>query len=439
MSTNLGVFPKNARINEKGHLEIAGIDAVDLVREFGTPLFVYDEEHLRDNCRRYVRAFTSHGVEHVVAYASKAFMTIAMAQLAYQEGLWLDVSTGGELYTALAAGVPGERLLFHGNNKSLEELELALDNQVGLIVVDNFNEVEMLDALMKRRGGKQRVLIRVTPGIIPSTHSYIQTGQVDTKFGFGLTTGLAMEAAIEVLNRETLALEGFHIHIGSQIFALNSFERAVEVICGFVADVRSRTGYAPAILDLGGGLGVAYRRDDTPATIEEFVNVLISSLKRECESRNLSLPFVIIEPGRSVVANACVTLYTVGAVKEIPGVRTYISVDGGMSDNLRPMLYGAVYEAALANRMTDSPDLTVTIAGKHCESGDILARDVWLPSPRPGDILVMPVTGAYGYAMANNYNRQPRAAVVFAAEGRARVVVRRETYEDIVRLDLPLA
>lgn len=438
MPADLSVYPASARVNERGHLEIGGVDAVELAARFGTPLFVYDEDHLRENCRRYARAFAASGFEAAVAYAGKAFMTLAMARLAHEEGLWIDASTGGELYTALTAGVPPERVLLHGNNKGRDELELAVESGVGLVVLDNFYEIETLDALVRPRGGKQRVLVRVTPGIIPSTHSYIQTGQVDTKFGFGLTTGLAMEAVIEVLNRDTLALEGFHIHIGSQIFALSSFERAVEVICGFMDEVRARTGYEARVLDLGGGLGVAYRQGDQPATIEEYVGLLTARLEEELARRKLSRPFVIIEPGRSVVANACVTLYTVGAVKEIPGVRTYISVDGGMSDNLRPMLYGAVYEAALANRMADRPDLAVTIAGKHCESGDILARDVWLPAPRPGDLLVMPVTGAYGYAMANNYNRQPRPAVVFVSKGTARLVVRRETYEDVVRLDLPL-
>lgn len=436
--TILSVFPENARINEHGHLELGGLDVLELASEYGTPLFVYDEKHLRNNCRRYIQAFEMCKVDFAVAYAGKAFLCKAMAQLANEEGLWLDVSSGGELYTALSAGFPAKKIVFHGNNKTREELELAVDSDIGFLVIDNFNEIEYLDGILKRKGKKQPVLIRVTPGIIPSTHTYIQTGQTDSKFGFGLASGLAMEAAIEVLARDTLTLKGFHIHIGSQIFALNSFEKAVEVMASFVADVKSRTGLEAEVVNLGGGLGIKYRVRDVPATIPEYVNALVSKAKDEFSKRNIDLPLIMVEPGRSIVGNTCVTLYTVGSVKEIPGIRLYVAVDGGMSDNMRPMLYGAVYEAEIANKMNRDPNVKVTIAGKHCESGDILVKEAWLPEPEPGDVIAIPATGAYGYAMANNYNLQPRPEVIFVADGRAKTVIRRETYNDLIRTHLNL-
>lgn len=436
IKVNLAIYPKSSRVNEMGHLEIGGLDTVDLVAEFGTPLFIYDEEHIRANCRRYIELFEKANIDFAVVYAGKAFMAKAMAKLIEEEGLWLDVSTGGELYTALSAGFPTEKIVFHGNNKTQEELELALNSNIGLIVLDNFYEIELLSALLESKGKKQNVLIRVTPGIIPSTHTYIQTGQMDTKFGFGLSAGLAMEAAIEVMACENLSLKGFHIHIGSQIFTLSSFEKAVEIMAAFVADIKKRTGFEADIINLGGGLGIAYRAQDSPSTIEEYVSRLIFRCREEFSRLEMKCPKVMIEPGRSIVGNTSVTLYRVGAIKEIPGIRVYVVVDGGMSDNLRPMLYGAVYEAAIANKMTKNPDVKVTIAGKHCESGDILTKDVWLPTPNPGDLIVMPATGAYGYAMANNYNRQPRPAVVFVSQGKAKLVIRKETLEDVVRLDL---
>lgn len=427
----LKIFPQTTRINEKGHLEIGGVDAVELAGELGTPLYVYDELHLRQQLRRYVEAFREEGVEARVAYAGKAFLCRAMAQLVAQEGCWLDVASGGEIYTALSAGFPPEKMFFHGNNKTPQEVELALDAGIGYIVLDSFDEIELVEQMASRKGCRQKVLIRVTPGIVPRTHSYIQTGRVDSKFGFSYSTGLAMEAVVEVLKQDRLELVGFHMHIGSQIFSVEPFELAVDVMEEFVRSVHARTGFYPELLNFGGGVGVAYRVADSPPAPEEFVRAVAGRAREKFDP----LPVLAIEPGRSVAANACVSLYTIGTRKEIPGLKYYISVDGGMSDNLRPALYGAVYEAYLANRMNEQPSTRVAVAGKHCENGDILIREAELPAPQKGDILAIPVTGAYGYSMANNYNRQPRPAVVFVRDGKARVVVERESYDDLVRLD----
>ncbi|MCX7831374.1 MAG: diaminopimelate decarboxylase [Actinobacteria bacterium] len=432
----LKVFPRSSRINEKGNLEIGGVDTVDLVREFGTPLFVYDENHIREQLRRYRNAFLENGIDAIVAYAGKAFLCKYMARIASEEGAYLDCVTGGEIYTALEAGFPAERIFFHGNNKGDEEIEFAIENGVGYFVLDSFDEIERLSSILRKRSLKQDVLVRITPGIVPKTHTYIQTGQVDSKFGFSLASGQAYEAVIEVLNSKNLELKGFHMHIGSQIFSLEPFIAACKVMADFCLSVKERSNYLPSIINLGGGLGVAYRLTDEPPSIEEFISTLSKALKEEFSTRGLSLPVVAIEPGRSIVANAAVTLYKVGTIKDVIGVRLYVSVDGGMSDNLRPMLYGAVYEAFIANKMNRAPETTVTIAGKHCENGDILIRDVKLPFPEIGDIVVVPVTGAYGYAMSNNYNRQPRPAVVFVKEGKATLAIKREKYEDLIRNEI---
>lgn len=429
----LKIFPKNARINDKGHLEIAGIDVCDLADEFGTPLFVYDEDDLRSRISAYRKAFEKHTIDYIVAYAGKAFLCLAMAKLVHEEGAYLDVVSGGELFTALSSGFPSEKIFFHGNNKTQDELKFALENDVGYIVLDSFNEIERLESLLKYYGKKQKVLIRVTPGIIPKTHTYIQTGQVDSKFGFSLVAGLAYEAVLEVLNSPVLELKGYHMHIGSQIFSTEPFRAAAVVMADFAAKVKKRTGYEPEILNYGGGPGVAYRLVDEPPQIEDFVDALVTQTVEAFEEKGVSFGKIAVEPGRSIVGPAAFTLYRIGTLKEIPGVRFYVSVDGGMSDNLRPMLYGAIYEAFIATKMKQKPETRVTVAGKHCENGDILIRDVELPYPEVGDILVVPVTGAYGFAMANNYNLQPRPAVVFVNDGKARLVIKRESYEDLIR------
>ncbi|MDI6815704.1 MAG: diaminopimelate decarboxylase [Actinomycetota bacterium] len=432
------VLPITSKVNSKGHLEIGGCDAVELVKEHGTPLFVMDEETIRGQCRAYMGAFAGKTDDFEVIYASKAFISVAMCRLVQEEGLSLDVMSGGELYTAIKAGFPVAKAFFHGNNKTPAELNLALEHGVGRIVVDGFHELELLDKIAAEKGMSQDILLRITPGIKPQTHNFIQTGQLDSKFGFGLQDGLAMSAVKKALTLGNINLKGIHAHIGSQIFELGSFAKAIEIIMGFVRDIKEETGFVVGELNTGGGLGIKYKAVDEPSTIEEYASVIVDGVKEQAAHFGIPVPRIMVEPGRSIVANAGITLYTVGTIKDIPGIRTYVSVDGGMSDNLRPMLYGAVYEALLANRVDDEAHALVTVAGKHCESGDILVRDTMLPYPKAGDILCTPATGAYGYMMANNYNRQPRPPVVMVKAGSARVIVRGETLDDLVRLDTGL-
>ena len=402
------VYPLGSRLNERGRLEVGGCDVVDLAREFGTPAYVYAEDDMRARARAYTAAFRARTEHFEVIYAGKAFPCAAVFRLFAEAGLGADVASGGELHLALAGGFDPARLYMHGNNKSQAELDYAIERGVGHIVVDSFDEVERL------RGRPQRVLLRVTPGIKPSTHTYIQTGQVDSKFGFAVED---VPRAVEACREAGLELCGLHAHIGSQIFELGVFER--------IAEVLSSLGEWP-LLNLGGGLGIAYTADDEPPSIEDYVDAL---LRRAPEGVT-----VLSEPGRSLVGNAGVTIYTVGTVKRVPGARTYVAVDGGMSDNLRPMLYGARYEAEIADRFGGSD--SCTIAGMHCESGDILVRDALLDDPHPGDVLVIPATGAYGHAMASNYNAVPRPPVIFCRDGDARVVIRRETYDDLTVREL---
>jgi diaminopimelate decarboxylase len=400
------VYPLGSRLNERGRLEVGGCDVVELAREFGTPAYVYAEDDMRARARDYTEAFRARTEHFEVIYAGKAFPCAAVFRLFAEAGLSADVASGGELHLALAGGCNAARLYMHGNNKSQAELDYAIERGVGHIVVDSFDEIERL------RGRPQRVLLRVTPGIEASTHSYIQTGQVDSKFGFAIDD---VPRALESLDE--LELAGLHAHIGSQIFELEPFEKLAEVLGGL--------GDWPR-LNLGGGLGIAYTADDEPPSIDDFADALLRRAPKDVT--------VLCEPGRALVGNAGVTIYTVGTIKEIPGIRTYVAVDGGMSDNLRPMLYGARYEAEIADRFAG--EMLCTIAGMHCESGDILVRDVNLDDPRPGDVLVIPATGAYGHAMANNYNALPRPPVIFCKDGDARVVVRRETYEDLASRDV---
>jgi diaminopimelate decarboxylase len=402
------VFPLGSRLNEHGRLEVGGCDVGELAREFGTPAYIYAEDDMRARARAYTEAFRARTDHFEVIYASKAFPSVAVFRLFAAAGLSADVASGGELHLALAGGFDPARLYMHGNNKSQAELDYAIEQGVGHIVVDSFDEIERL------RGRRQRVLMRVTPGIKPSTHSYIQTGQVDSKFGFGVQD---VPRAVEACRDAGLDLCGLHAHIGSQIFELGAFER--------IAEVLANLGEWP-LLNLGGGLGIAYTAADDPPSIEEYVNAL---LRRAPEGVT-----VLCEPGRSLVGNAGVTIYTVGTVKRVAGARTYVAVDGGMSDNLRPMLYGARYDAEIADRFGGNDPCT--IAGMHCESGDILVQDARLDDPRPGDLLVIPATGAYGHAMANNYNAVPRPPVIFCRDGEARVVVRRETYDDLTLREL---
>jgi diaminopimelate decarboxylase len=414
-------YPLGTRVNEQGHLEVGGCDVVELAERFGTPAYIYAEDDMRARARAYQEAFAARTDDFEVIFGSKAAPVSAIYRLMHEEGLSIDVASGGELYLALRAGVDPQRIFMHGNNKTEDELKLAFDAGIGYLVLDSFAEIELAGRLLDR---PQEALIRVTPGIKPSTHSYVQTGQLDSKFGFGLEDGLAAEAVKRVHASRHLRLAGVHAHIGSQIFELEPYVKTIQLLADFI-DFDCR------LLNVGGGLGIAYTSEDEPASIEDYVDVKVKGVQRTFDP----VPRILIEPGRSLVGNAGITAYRIGSIKEIPGVRTYVSVDGGMSDNLRPMLYGARYEAAIADR-PDAPSTHVTtVAGMHCESGDVLIKDVALPEPRVGDVLVTPATGAYGHSMANNYNSVPRPPVIFCKDGEARVVVRRETYEDLTARD----
>jgi diaminopimelate decarboxylase len=418
------VYPAGSRVNEAGHLEVAGCDVVELASEHGTPAYIYAEDDIRARAAEYVRAFSERTSDFEVIYASKALPATAAYSLLREEGLSVDVASGGELHMALAAGFEPKRIHLHGNNKTQHELEYAFDKGVGHLELDSFDEIELADRLLDR---PQRALIRITPGIKASTHSYIQTGQEDSKFGFGLADGLAERAVERVRSSKHLELVGLHAHIGSQIFDLDAYVRAIEVLADFTRSVDLQA----ELLNVGGGLGIAYLEGDEPPAIDDYVEVKVRGIERVFDP----VPRIAIEPGRSLVGNAGITAYRVGTVKEIPGVRTYVAVDGGMSDNLRPMLYDARYEAVIADRAAEPPDAEATIAGMHCESGDVLIGDAQIAAPRVGDVLVTPATGAYGHAMANNYNGVPRPPVVFCRDGSSRVVVRRETWDDLLARD----
>jgi diaminopimelate decarboxylase len=424
----------SSRINEKGHLEIGGCDTVELARKFGTPLYVMDEALIREKMRRFVRACEATGLAFKVAYASKAFNTMAICRIADEEGLMLDVVSGGELHTALSAGFPAERIYFHGNNKSPFEIDMALDAGIRLFVADNFTELDMLEVLAAQKGKTARVLLRVSPGVEAHTHAYIQTGQEDSKFGFDLGSGQAHKAAERALQSPHIELEGFHCHIGSQIFGTEAFELAIGKMAQLSRECREQSGFVTRILNVGGGFGIRYDEDDCPEPVERLIAGIGAAI-RKAYAEEPELPEVWTEPGRAIVGEAGTTLYTIGTVKEVPGIRKYVSVDGGMTDNPRPALYQAKYEAMLANRALEEPEEVVSIAGKCCETGDMLIWDLSLPRVRQGDILAVSCTGAYNYSMASNYNRIPRPAVVFVKDGEADLAVRRESLDDLIALD----
>ena len=417
------LLPDNASVGADGALSIAGCALADLAAEYGTPLFVYDEDHLRSRCREAVAAFGDG-----VAYAGKAFLCRAMAALAHEEGMFIDVATGGELAVARAAGVPADRLIFHGNNKSPTELSTALDEGVARIVVDSFDEMDRLEALVAERGDPAPIMLRVTPGVEAHTHEYVQTGQDDSKFGFGMTSGAAQAALDRAQSADGLELHGLHAHIGSNVFVAESFVKAVDVLAPFV-----KASQLPE-LSIGGGLGVAYVVGEEAPTITEWADAVLTA----CADAGIDA-VISAEPGRSIVAAAAVTVYTVGTIKDLPGIRTYVSVDGGMSDNPRPVLYGSGYETFLPRTVGADRPRTVRVVGKHCESGDLLVREGRVPEDLAvGDLLATPVTGAYGHSMGSNYNKVLRPPVVFVRDGSSRMVVRRETPEDLLRLDIDL-
>ena len=436
-------LPGAQTINARGHLEIGGCDAIALAAEFGTPLYVFDEAHIRERCRTYRRAFESRYPAVRIEYATKAFLCVAMAQLIHQEGLHLDVASAGELYTALKAGVPGSELVFHGNNKSIDELRLAIDSGVGRIVVDSFHELDLLDQVAPFQKRPQEVLVRVAPGVDPHTHRRIRTGQADTKFGFNVASGAALEAVQRVVSTPSLLFNGLHCHIGSNLLETQAHREALDVLLDLAVAVREETGLSVEELNLGGGVGIRYTPDDQPPSIDAFAAEITQALHDGLARRHLPLPLLLLEPGRSIVGEAGTTLYTVGAIKEVPipdapGRRTYVAIDGGMSDNPRPQLYDAVYTALIASKAAQAADFPARVAGKHCETDTLIDRTL-IQRPEPGDILAVLSTGAYNYSMASNYNRLPRPAAVFAREGTAKLVIKRETLDDLIRQDLPLA
>jgi diaminopimelate decarboxylase len=429
------VWPRTAARSDQGVLEIGGVDVRDLAAEFGTPAYVLDEDDFRGRCREWREAFS----EADVYYAGKAFLNVAIARWVAEEGMSLDVCTGGELAVALRAGFPTERLLFHGNNKSVAELERAVEVGVGRVVVDSFDELVRVAAVADRAGVRQRVYVRVTPGVEAHTHEYVQTGQEDQKFGFSLASGAAAEAVRRILTLPSLELVGLHCHIGSHIFDVHGFKLAAHRMVALLAEIRDEHDVVLPELDLGGGQGIAYTTADDPMDVFEYAEGLRRIVERECAAVDLPVPRLAVEPGRAIAGPTTVTLYEVGTVKELPGLRTYVSVDGGMSDNIRTALYDARYTAVLASRTSEAEPANVTLCGKHCESGDIVAHDVPLPGDlSPGDLVAVPASGAYHRSMANNYNHVPRPPVIAVKDGSARVIVRRETEDDLLRLDVGL-
>lgn len=420
---------------KENQLYIGGISSSNLVEKFGSPLYVMDEELLINTCKDYYKNFKCEDNNNRVAYAGKAFLTIAMCRLIAEQGLCLDVVSGGELYTAYKAGFDLEKVYFHGNNKTMDEITLGVKLGVGRFIVDNIEEMIMLNEIAGKEGKKQDIYLRLTPGIEAHTHDYIRTGQIDSKFGFAPVGDTIMNAVKVALEQENLSLKGLHCHIGSQIFDITPFEDAAEVMLGYIDQIRQETGHLITELDLGGGFGIHYTNEDEPRETKEYCEAILNKVDEVCEKLSLQRPILTIEPGRSIVGNAGTTLYTVGAIKEIPTVRTYVSVDGGMTDNIRPALYGAKYEMTVANKIDEEKDQCVTVAGKCCESGDIFIKDIQLQKLERGDIIAVASTGAYGFSMSSNYNKNPRPAVVFVKNGEARVVSKRQSYEELLMLE----
>ena len=432
---NISLFPTTAEVNAAGRLVLGGCDTVELAAEFGTPLYVFDEETLRTMCREFVGEFVSRYAGTTVAYASKAFVNPALARLVHEEGLGLDVVSGGELAVARAADVDMKAVYFHGNNKTPEELEYALDTSCGRIVVDSFYELSLLDELAARRGVTQEIMLRLSPSVDPHTHVHTTTGILDSKFGFSIETGDSTTAIRQALRASHLDLVGLHFHLGSPIFELEPYAIAIDTVLTYLAPFRDE-GLDMREFSPGGGFAIGYVRDQLPPSVADYAEVITSAFSRRCADLGLGSPRLIVEPGRSIVGRAGVALYTVGAIKDIPTVRRYVSVDGGMGDNIRPALYGSEYEAVAASRMTDPGSEPVTLAGKYCESGDVLVRDVPMPALEPGDLIAIPSSGAYSPSMASNYNLNARPAIVIVNEGKARLIRRRESYDDMMAMDV---
>ena len=429
------VFPDTTQINSQGQIEIGGCNLMDLADEYGTSLYVLDEATLRNRCRSFVREFQQRYSNSQVVYASKAYINPALAKLFQEEGLGLDVVSGGELAIAQSVDFPLEQVYFHGNNKTPDELVQAVESNIGRIVVDSFHELDLLNRIAGDAGKVQEVLVRVSPGVDPHTHVHTTTGILDSKFGFSIQTGHAAEAVRQAVAAENLDLKGLHFHLGSPIFELEPYGVATEVVLRFAADLREE-GLEMEEFSPGGGFAIAYTRDQDPPGIGEYADTIVSALTSYCDSLGLPSPRLIIEPGRSIIGPAGVAVYRIGAIKDIPGVRKYVSVDGGMGDNIRPALYQAIYEVVVANKASQDPAETVTIAGKYCESGDILASDIMLPVVESGDVLAIPAAGAYCPSMASNYNLNPRPPIVLVKDGKSRLIRRRESFQDMMIADV---
>jgi diaminopimelate decarboxylase len=429
------IFPRTAAVRD-GRLSIAGCDAQELTREFGSPLYVFDETELRETCREYVRAFTSRHTDTEVTYASKAYLSRFMAAVARDEGIGLDIVSGGELAVALAAGYPAARCHFHGNNKGEQELREAIDAGVGRIIVDNFYELELVDRLARAAGAKQRIIFRLSPGVDAHTLAKTTTGTLDSKFGLPISTGAAEQAVADAQRMAAIDLVGLHCHLGSPLFSVAPYDEANAVMLAFAAEMVRKHGLDFREYSPGGGFAAQYVREKPAPPVDEYAEAIVSSFKRRCAEQKLPLPHLFVEPGRSLVARAGVALYTVGARKHVEGLRTWVSVDGGMADNIRPAIYDAKYEAVVVNRADDEPSETVTIAGKYCESGDILVKDAHLPPTQPGDVIALPTSGAYCLTMASNYNMALKPAVIAVRDGRAKLIRRRETYADLLATDV---
>ncbi|WP_042273910.1 diaminopimelate decarboxylase [[Clostridium] dakarense] len=423
---------------KNNQLYIGNVSCSELREKYLTPLYVLDEELVRDNCKEFVKHFRVEEDENRVAYAGKAFLPMYMCNIINEEKMYLDVVSGGELYTAHKSNFPMEKILFHGSNKTMDEVEMGINLGVGRFVVDNFYELDLIEKICNRKNKKQKIYFRITPGIEAHTHNYIKTGQIDSKFGFTLENGDLDRAIKEVKKYNNIELVGIHAHIGSQIFDIDPYLDEVVIMMNLVKSIKEKHDIEIKEVDLGGGIGAYYTKEDNVKTIKEYCEAIINKSKEVCRKIGINLPILVIEPGRSIVANAGSTLYTVGAIKNIKGVRTYVSVDGGMTDNIRPSLYQAKYECSIASKMCDDKVNRVTIAGKCCESGDILISDVNIMDIETLDILVVPSTGAYSYSMASNYNKIPKPAVVSVSNGNSRLICKRQSYEELLELEMQL-
>lgn len=456
------LLPVTSEVNNGGKIAIGGVESTELKARYGTPLYIVDIATVKKQCRDYMKFFKFPDLQCEIIYASKAFCTLAMCQLAKSEGLSIDISTGGELYTVLKSGFSSDKIFFHGNNKSESEMKFGLENKVNIYIVDNFTELDKLDELCGRMGIKQKIMLRIAPGIKAHTHKYIQTGGVDSKFGFGIYKGIAVQAVKRTLEKKNLELIGLHAHIGSQIFNIEVYEKLIDVMLGFMSNLNKDFGISLAHLNIGGGLGIKYTVEDNPATIEDLSKIVYQSVKKYSQKHEVKLEKIYLEPGRSIIGNAGVTLYEVGNIKEIPEIKNFISIDGGMSDNIRPILYQAKYDAFIASRASyigkiKDGDITsnaktifsendpaipdkkkYTIVGKHCESGDVIIEDIVMPGVKVGDLLLIASTGAYCYSMSSNYNGQPRSAVAAVEDGKSWLWVERQSYEDLIIKDRKL-